>query len=123
MGLDLILKDIENNPWIRENFFRIQKFMNSVVFSDQTFKVFNVDIKAADTSFKIPHGLAFIPEDIIVTHVEGDFNFYFRYQEFDRDNLYVTAAGPVKLKFLAGSFKSQIKNEGQGLTYPLVPPP
>lgn len=119
--IDLILKDIKDT-YVRENFFRISRFVNSIVFSNQTFKLFNVDIKTASTKFPIKHGFQFIPEDIVVTRVEGDFNFYFRYQEFDRDNLYVTAAGPVRLKFLAGSFENQIRNVMPGVDYPLVPP-
>lgn len=119
---DLILKDIKD-VYIRENFFRITRFFNSFLFSNQTFKVFNVDIKDVAPLFALKHGFSFIPEDIVVTNIEGDFNFYFRYQEFDRENIYITADGPVRIKFLAGKFDNQITRATVGETYPLVPPP
>lgn len=117
---DLILKDI-GDVYSRENFFRISNFFKSIIFSNSTFKVFNIDIKNANASFSVKHGFTFIPQDIIVTRIEGDFNFFFRYQEFDRENIYITADGPVRIKFLAGSFDTKIQT-AFGETYTLVPP-
>ncbi len=119
--LELILKDISDN-YVRENFFRIAKYFKKLVFANETFRVFNVDIREASPKLSLKHGLSFIPEDVVVTRIEGDFNFYFRFQEFDRENLYITAAGPVKLKFLAGSFDNELRRNAVGATYPLVPP-
>lgn len=121
--LDLILKDI-SDPYIRENFFRLTKFLDSQVLFEGNFELFDISIPQADASFRIKHGLKFIPYDIVTLFVEGDFNYYFRYQEFDREFLYVTASGPVRLRFLAGRLKDKAGFESRGqfdfLTPPLV---
>lgn len=118
--IEFILKDIAD-VYIRENFVRLTRFLNGTVFFNQNFKVFNVEIPSASASFPVAHGFTFVPEDIVITNVEGDFNFYFRYQEFDRSNLYITADGPVRIKFLVGRFDNNI-NKPAGEKYPLVPP-
>lgn len=119
--VDLILKDIDD-PYVRENFFRLKNFFASQVFFDGDFKLFDVSIPAAATRFKIKHGLTFIPVDIITLSVSGDFNFYFRFQEFDRDNIYVTTDGPVRVRFLAGKLKDPIKNKLDTNPFPIVAP-
>lgn len=120
MSLDLILKDI-NDVYIRENFLRLSKFINSQIFFEGDFKLYDISINSAKDKFEILHGLNFIPVDVIPLYVEGDFNFYFRYQEFTRTSIFVTTAGPVRLKFLAGRL-----NEKAGITQsakiPLSPP-
>ena len=119
--LDLILKDIED-IYSRENFFRLRKFIAQQVLFDGDFTLFDITIPAKDAKFKIKHGLTFIPADIIILSTEGDYNFYFRYQDFDRDNIYVTANGPVRVRFLAGKLKDQVKNANQVANPPFVAP-
>lgn len=119
-GVDLILKDIQD-PYVRENFFRLSNFVNQSIFFDGDFKFFEVDIKAADINFKIKHALTFVPTDIFFLAVTGDHNFYFKYQDFDRNFIYVSASGPCRIRFLAGRLsenaRSVIKEK-----YPLVAP-
>lgn len=106
--IDLILKDIED-IYSRENFFRLRNFIAAQVIFDGDFKLFDITIPAKSAKFKVKHGLTFIPADIITLAIEGDYNFYFRYQDFDRDNMYITANGPVRVRFLAGKLKDQLK--------------
>lgn len=109
--IDLILKDIPD-LYARENFFRLQRFVNSQVFFEGNFKLFDVEILSKQASFKIKHGLDFIPEDIISLSGDGDQNYYFRFQEFDRDFIYVTTNGPVRIRFLAGKLKEELRGQG-----------
>lgn len=121
--LDLILKDI-SDKYIRENFFRIRKFIANQVIFDGDFKLFDVTIPKADTNFPISHGLTFIPADIISLLTEGNFNYYFKYANFDKDNIYVNASGPVRIRFLAGKLGNQIGSTGSVTTNPppTIPP-
>lgn len=116
----LILKDI-SDIYVRDNFYRLQKYFNDSVFFDGDFDFYEIEIPEANTNFKIRHGLKFIPTDIILLAVYGDFNFYFKYQNFDRDFIYVHANGPCSLRFLAG----KLTNKGRSAVnknFPLVPP-
>jgi len=119
--IDLILKDIED-PYIRENFFRLTEFINRQVFFDGDFKLYDVTIPGEFNSFKIRHGLTFIPVDIIMLSVEGNYNLYFRYKDFDKDNMYLNTEGPVRLRFLAGKLKDQTRNQFNTKTLPFVAP-
>ncbi len=121
--LDLILKDIDDQH-IRENFFRIARFLNDQVFFDGDFQLYDITIPAASDNFKIRHGLNFIPVDIIPLAIEGNYNFYFRYNDFDRDNMYLFAGGPMRIRFLAGKLKEKIKNRfsDNQTPPPFVPP-
>lgn len=108
--IELILKDIAD-PHVRENFFRINRFLNEQVWFEGDFQLYDVTIPGEFDAFKIRHGLTFIPADIIPLAAEGNYNFYFLYKDFDQDNMYVSTEGPVRIRFLAGKLKDQIKNK------------
>lgn len=120
--IDLILKDIEDK-YSRENFSRLSNFIKEQVFFDGDFSLFEVSIPAASDEFEVPHGLTFIPKDIILLAVEGNFNYFFRYQEFTKTSIFITADGPVRLRFLAGRLSSTAGLAG-GASEPftLIPP-
>lgn len=99
--LMLILKDI-SDVYIRDNFFRLQKFLEDQPVLNGGFTFFQVDIKQPSSNFAVAHGLKFVPTDIIFLAVDGNFNFYFKYQNFDKDNIYISAEGPCVLRFMAG---------------------
>lgn len=119
--LDLILKDIED-PVARENFFRLSQFLNQQVWFEGDFQLFDITIPREYENFKIKHGLTFIPADIIPLAVEGDYNFYFKYSSFDAEYMYVTARGPVRIRFLAGKLSNQIRNKLSATRLPFVAP-
>lgn len=118
--LNLILKDIDD-IYVRENFKRLIDYLNDSVFFEGDFDFYEIDISQPAELLPIPHGLKFIPADIIFLNVTGDHNVFFNYENFDRDNIYVTAAGPCIIRFLAGRLselgKGLIKNK-----YPFVAP-
>lgn len=120
-NIDLVLKDISDTH-VRENFFRLQRFVNDQIIFDGDFKLFDITIPSKLTSFKVAHGLTFIPSDIIVVSSFGNFNFYFRYQDFDKDFMYITTNGPVRIRFLAGKLKQNLRGSGAAASFPLVAP-
>jgi len=119
--IDLILKDIED-PYVRENFFRLSQFINRQIWFEGDFQLYDVTIPKEADSFKVRHGLTFIPADIIPLAVTGDYNFYFKYKDFDTENMYINASGPVRIRFLAGKLKDQIKNKLSAKGLPFVAP-
>lgn len=121
MNIDLILKDIAD-LYSRENFFRLKNFINDQVLFDGNFKLFDITIPIKSSSFKVKHGLTFIPADVILLSIEGDFNFYFIFQKFDRENIYINTNGPVRIRFLAGKLKDPFKNTSQQAPFPIVAP-
>lgn len=121
MNIELILKDIPD-MWSRENFVRLGNFINEQDLFTGDFKLFNVEISSKQTKFKIKHGLTFTPEDIISLSSEGDQNFYFRFQEFDSQFLYVTTNGPCKIRFLAGKLRNPVTGLGRAKPLSFVAP-
>jgi hypothetical protein len=119
--IDLIFKDIED-PYVQENFFRLREFLANQVFFDGDFKIFDISIPAATDRFRIRHGLTFIPADIINLAFEGDGNYFFHYQEFDRENLFVSTNGPVRIRFLAGKLRDPVANAVRREVFPFRAP-
>lgn len=118
--LDLLLKDI-TDPYIRENFSRLLQFVQKSTILQGEFEFFDLDISKAETNFAFPHGMNFIPRDVLVLSAVGDQRFYFRYQEFDRTSLHVTTSGPVRIRFLAGAYKAPGYDKPAS-NYPFVAP-
>lgn len=119
--VELILKDIED-PYVRENFFRLSNFLNQQVWFEGDFQLFDIVIPGAFENFKIKHGLTFIPADIITLAVEGNYNFFFKYTSFDTEYMYVQAEGATRIRFLAGKLKDPIRNKLTAASLPFVAP-
>lgn len=118
--VELILKDI-TDPYVRENFARLSRFISKQTIFEGDFEFFEIEINQANTVVSIPHGLNFIPIDVVIMSIVGDYNFYFIHNLFTRSDLQIFVEGPVKLRFLAGLFKEQ--NYGKILSgFDLVPP-
>lgn len=116
----LILQNIPDEN-VREAFFQLLMYFDMQPLLNADFRFFELDIAAATTLYQLKHGLPFIPKDIIVLSAIGDQNFYFQYQKFDKTNLYLTNAGPVRIRFLAGNYQAPGFGAG-GVEYPFVAP-
>ena len=118
--LELILKDI-SDVYVRENFFRLKKFFDPVPFLQGDFKFFEVKIDKATAKFSVRHGFDFIPEDVFMLSVIGNHNFYFMYDLFDKNSIYIETDGPCVIRFLAGRLSENSLNYSQD-KYPFVAP-
>lgn len=119
-NIELILKDI-TDPYVRENFFRISRFLGNQAIFDGDFEFFEIEINQANTTTSIQHGLKFIPEDVIILSVVGNYNFYFEYANFTTTELKIFTEGPCKLRFFAGLLRD--KNYGRKISnLTLIPP-
>lgn len=107
--IDLILKDV-GDEYAKENFFRLKNFIDSQIFFEGDFKLFDISIPNRDLDYKLLHGLSYIPSDIIPVSGSGDFNYYFKFQQFDKRYIYISANGPVRIRFLAGKLKDNLQS-------------
>ena len=106
MKLDLLIKEIPDQN-IRENFNRLKRELEAQQILDGFWRFFEVEFPSGGNSLPVKHNLSFIPRDIIFLSVEGDYNIYFNYAEFDASNIYVTTQGACRIRFLAGNYKNK----------------
>jgi hypothetical protein len=116
MAIDLILKDIEDK-YVRENFFRLSKYIREQVVLDGQWKFYELEFLGAVSNFRYKHGLTFIPKDTIILAIDGDRNFYFNYDLFDAEFIDITCYGPCRIRFLAGAYREKFRGvTGEDLT-------
>lgn len=126
--LELILKEI-GDRYTRENFFRLLRFIQDQIILHGNWKLYEKTFEGAVTNFKMAHNQIFIPTDVIQLSVIGDHNVYFNFDKFTRVDLDITADGPVKIRFLAGSYKERLDPTTSNLPFvavgatPLAPVP
>lgn len=120
MKIELLQKEIDDK-FIRENFFRIKRFVEMLRILDGNWEFFEIDLPVAGSLIPIRHGLGFAPKDVILTSVKGDYGVYFNHEQFDSTNLYVTARGPCRIRFLAGNFTDAAYGASK-TEYPFVAP-
>lgn len=101
---DLILKDIADT-YVRENFFRLQKFFLSFPLFRGQFQHFDLTFTGAQTKGKVLHGLGFKPTDVIQTRVLGPGSLTWEYADFDDKNLVVTTTGACKVRAFIGAYR------------------
>ncbi len=98
---DLLISNI-SDPDVRKNFERLADyFKNQNQLLD--FKFFEQVFTAAQNGLKLAHGLAYIPLDVIVTHLTGSGKVTFEYGEFDSTNIVLSASGPCRIRFFVGT--------------------
>jgi hypothetical protein len=101
---DFIFKDIQDN-WVRENFFRLDKFIKKFTLFKGNWVFFEYDFQQALTNQKMAHSLGFKPTDIIQTSVIGPGVLTFNYELFDKTNFDITTTGPCRVRFFAGAYR------------------
>jgi hypothetical protein len=103
---DIILKDI-TDKYIRENFFRIQKFFQGYPFFRGEFVHFDLSFKGPVTKQKVLHGLGFKPTDIITTRALGPGALVWEYADFDDKNLVVTTSDTCQVRAFVGAYREE----------------
>lgn len=99
--INIQLERIED-PVVRESFQKLLDEFRSNPFLNNTWRVYEWEFSAADSQAEVPHNLPFIPENAVLLFIEGDMNFYFRYDLFDRTNIVCSVGGPCRVRFVAG---------------------
>lgn len=98
----LSVKEIQD-LFTRKNFERL---VNWFARNDQL-RDFNHITHSQDGSgahIKIPHGLGYVPKDIIMTRIVGAGTITFNYSLFDKTNLDVSFSDTVKFRAFVGTY-------------------
>ena len=68
--LDLRLTEISDEN-ARENFKRVKEFVEATPLLSPGLRLYVLTVTKAETNLKIPHGLSFKPNDVIITSITG----------------------------------------------------
>jgi len=101
---DLILKDI-SDQYVRENFFRLNRFIQAFPLFKGQFKFFELTFDRALTSQNVLHGLGFKPTDVLQSSAIGPGSLTWEYESFDDKNLVVTTTGACKIRAFIGAYR------------------
>lgn len=101
---EFILKDIDD-PYIRENFKRLNLFFQKDTLLKGSWKFFELDLKAGSEQL-IAHGLGFKPLDVILTSKIGAGTPTFEFEKFTATHLCISvASGPCTIRFFVGAYR------------------
>jgi hypothetical protein len=94
--LNLFYDQIEEGQ-TKENFASlIRYFRESKALSLLQFRHIELSFPANVTNSKVPHGLGFVPKDVIQTSLKGSGALSWNYGEFDATNLDITVTGATE---------------------------
>jgi hypothetical protein len=100
--LQLLTSEVEDK-YAQENFRQISELVrkNPLVYGD--FVVKEITFSKAVTDQEYPHGLTFVPQDVIVLRKTGAGDISIGYAKFTKDNLYFTTTGACQVRLLVGT--------------------
>lgn len=89
---------------VRENLTQIEEEFNQLMMLPGQWKHFEITFLSAVTNFKYPHGLSFVPKDVIQTSTTGTGVVTWKYANFDRSNLVISTTGPCVVRAFIGTY-------------------
>lgn len=98
MSLDL---ELVSDRYTQENFRRIKAVIEENVF--QGMSLITLTFAKTETALLVPHGLSFLPKDVIITSRQGAGSFSVDQSKTDRTNLVVTTTGACTVRLLVGT--------------------
>lgn len=99
--LKFLLEDVKDE-YSRENFRRIELEAAVNPFLLGQFVLKEYAFPAAVTNLKVPHGLSFLPKDVILTYKTGAGALTINYANIDGTNLDLTTSGACVVRLLVG---------------------
>ncbi len=106
MKLSLRIEEI-GDAAARENFQRLEEAFKSLTFLKGKFRFVEISFLSAVTNFKFPHGLGFVPKDVLPTSITGAGAITWNYSLFDRTNLDITTTGACVVRAYVGSYREE----------------
>lgn len=99
------------DEYARDNFQKIQDFLNSLPLSQERFRAIELFVTADVAELKINHGLGFIPLDVLATRLvaPSGAKLTFLYSKFTAQDLYLTISGlsgVLSARLLVGAFQN-----------------
>jgi hypothetical protein len=91
------------DPVLKQNF---QNLINYFSAQNQFlgFKFFDLSYSAAQANVKVAHGLAVLPQDVVVTKIIGAGTVQFNHGLFDSANMNLTVTGACRIRFFIGTY-------------------
>ena len=102
---NIVLEQISDIP-TRDNIDVIKRFINKETLLLGQMKLIEITFAGAVTAQLYPHGLTFIPKDIIQTSITGAGAVTYNYASFDINNISITTTGACVVRFLVGLLQS-----------------
>lgn len=107
MRIELIYPNIDGD--VRENFVRVKDKLESESLLRGQWKFIDTSFSSNVTATPIPHGLKFVPLDVIQVHLSGTGALTWVYASFDETNIYVTTSGtsasnPLRVRAFIGRY-------------------
>lgn len=103
MNVVTLLTDLVKDAVARENFVKLQRFINDEEILKSGFTFYEIIFTQAETNKRIPHRLGFLPKDVIQTSVLGNQVVIWNYDLFDATYLDVTTSGACTVRAFIGS--------------------
>lgn len=100
-----LMTDNVQDPYVRQALRWIQDYVAQIPLLKADLAFFELEFAKAETALKIPHGLPFVPVDVIQTYISGAGVATYLYDQFDETNFYITTTGACKIRFLAGKLQ------------------
>lgn len=104
----LFVNEIED-PYVKENFERLTRFVNDQSFLRGEWQFFEITFTGAVTNYKHKHNLGFVPKDILQTSKTGAGAITFNYTSFDSTNIDITTTGACVVRFFVGSYRDETR--------------
>lgn len=98
----LFVSEIQD-VYLRKNFDTLRQYFNT---ENQLygFKFTEQNFTKAENGLAFPHGLAVIPQDILVTRITGSGKVTFKFGQFTTTNIYLDVSGPCRIRFFYGTY-------------------
>ena len=99
--LKLLVKEVLEQ-YARENFKRIQSEWDLSPLLRGQFVLKELTFDNAVTDLDVPHGLSFLPKDVMITYITGAGQLTVNYDKITDTNLNVTATDACVARLLVG---------------------
>lgn len=106
MSLIRLLRDEIKDTYIRDNFRRLQDFLNVDPLRKGQFKFYEIVLKTAAVNAVYPHRLGFLPFDVLHLSVRlpDTATVTWHYDKFDEINLVFSTSGGCTIRAYIGRY-------------------
>lgn len=104
MSFPYLFKKEVKDQYTQDNFKRISDYHFENAMTRCNFSFLEIPVLPQSSNFKWPHGLKFVPMDVIIIHNSSNSNIVFNYDKFDAINLDITSSAETKLRLLVGRY-------------------
>ncbi len=101
--LRLFLERI-SDPYTRDQFQKVFEYVRDTAILRGEFKFFSYTFTKAETNYRIPHGLGFLPLDVLQTSLTGAGTLTWNYTLFTDTYLDVTTSAACVVRAFIGRY-------------------